>query len=144
MNIEEFENKAYEIATANCLTETFNKEQYSAMSEEEVFVHVWEPFENFSEGELCAQIQQIADDIIRAYKHLIFGSDVIINDNALFEDTVEGLATRVKDDLTEEQVREFLDEDEMSFVMEKMFDAQSDAIIEIEERAIRHFKEKEQ
>lgn len=144
MNIEEFRNKAYEIATGNCLTQAFNKEQYDAMSEEEVFVYVREPFENFSEVELCAQIQQIADDIIRAYKHLLFGSDVIINDNALFEDTIEGLATRVKDDLTEEQVREFLDENEMSFVMEKMFDAQSDAIIELEERAIEYFKEEEQ
>ena len=144
MNIEEFRNKAYEIATGNYLTETFNEEKFDELTNEEIELYCYSEFKNTGTDIVSNNIEKLASDIIKAYKHLIFGSDVIINDNALFEDTVEGLATRVKDDLTEEQVREFLDEDEMSFVMEKMFDAQSDAIIEIEERAIRHFKKKEQ
>lgn len=144
MNIEEFENKAYEIATSNYLTETFNKEQFYELTNKEIELYCYSEFRNTGTDIVSNNIEKLADDIIRAYKHLLFGSDVIINDNALFEDTVEGLATRVKDDLTEEQVREFLDENEMSFVMEKMFDAQSDAIIELEERAIEYFKEGEQ
>ena len=144
MNIEEFRNKAYEIATGNYLTETFNEEKFDELTNEEIELYCYSEFKNTGTDIVSNNIEKLASDIIKAYKHLIFGSDVIINDNALFEDTVEGLATRVKDDLTEEQVREFLDENEMSFVMEKMFDAQSDAIIELEERAIEYFKEEEQ
>lgn len=136
MNMEEFRDKAYEIATGNCLVETFNKKQYDAMNEEEVFVYVWEPFENFSSGELCSQIEQIANDIINAYKELISGSTVIINDNQLLEDTVEGMLEVLENKYSEKEVRDFLDENEMSFVMEEMFDAQSNAIQNLKEKMI--------
>lgn len=143
MNKEEFKNKAYEIATGNCLTETFNKEKYDSMNEEEVFVYVWEPFENLSSGELCSQIEQIANDIINLYteedsKQEDFG--FIINDKALYEDTIEGIMNITEDTgLTEEQVREYMDENEMSNIVEAMYEAQSNEIQNIKDKILEHY-----
>ena len=40
MTTNQLEDVAYKIATGNCLTESFNKSEYDAMTEDEVFVHV--------------------------------------------------------------------------------------------------------
>lgn len=65
-------------------------------------------------------------------------SCIIVNDNALFEDSVEGLISLVKEDgITEEEVREFLDDNEMAYILDEMFDAQSNALQEIKDRLLK-------
>ena len=141
MNMQEFKNKAYEIATGNYLTETFNEEKFDELTNEEIELYCYSEFRNTSTDIVSNNIEKLADDIINAYKHLIFGSDVIINDNALLEDTVEGLGTLLNETkIKEKEIRKFLDEDEMSFVMEKMFDAQSDAIKELKSKILEENK----
>lgn len=58
-------------------------------------------------------------------------SCVIINDNALLDDTIEGILDRTNNKFTAEQVRSYLDENVMARIIDTMFDAQSNEIIEI-------------
>ena len=58
-------------------------------------------------------------------------SCVIINDNALLDDTIEGILDRTNNKFTAEQVRDYLDENVMARIIDTMFDAQSNEIIEI-------------
>ena len=64
MTTNDLNNKAYSIATGNCLTKSFNKNEYDAMTEEEIYLYVWEPFEILDAKALCVQIEQIANEII--------------------------------------------------------------------------------
>lgn len=55
----------------------------------------------------------------------------IINEKGLLQDTIEGMCERLGTNFTKEEVIEFLDENKMSRVMEVMFEAQSNEIIEM-------------
>ena len=58
-------------------------------------------------------------------------SCIIINDNALLDDTIEGLLDRTDNKFTLEQVKAYLDDNVMSRIVEAMFNAQSNEIVEI-------------
>lgn len=64
----------------------------------------------------------------------------IINDKALYQDTIEGIMNITEDTgLTEEQVREYMDENEMSTIVEAMYDAQSTEIYNIKDKILEHY-----
>lgn len=64
----------------------------------------------------------------------------IINDKALYEDTIEGIMNITEDTgLTEEQVREYMDENEMSKIVEAMYEAQSNEIYNIKGHILEHY-----
>ena len=75
MTTNQLEDIAYKIATGNCLTESFSKSEYDAMTEDEVFVHVWQPFENFSTNELCNEIANLARLIIDNFQVFVKDED---------------------------------------------------------------------
>jgi hypothetical protein len=56
----------------------------------------------------------------------------IINEEALLEDTAEGLADRLDTDIV--QASAWITDDDMEWIMEMMFCAQSDCIAELAER----------
>ena len=64
----------------------------------------------------------------------------IINDEVLYEDTIEGIMTLMEGiDITEEQVREYMDENEMSKIVEAMYEAQSNEIYNIKGHILEHY-----
>lgn len=71
MTTDDLNNKAYLIATGNCLTEAFNKAEYDAMTAKEVYNYVWEPFEQLTPKDLCIQIEQIANGIINNFNEFV-------------------------------------------------------------------------
>lgn len=71
MTKAELEDIAYRIATGNTLAQAFNKYEYDEMNASDIYDFVWQPFELLSEGELCQQIQQIADEIIDNFKGFV-------------------------------------------------------------------------
>lgn len=64
MTTNDLNNKAYSIVTGNCLTKSFNKNEYNAMTEEEIYLYVWEPFEILDAKALCLHVEQIVNEII--------------------------------------------------------------------------------
>ena len=66
--------------------------------------------------------------------------EFIINDEVLYEDTIEGIMTLMEGiDITEEQVREYMDENEMSKIIEAMYDAQANEIQNIKGHILEHY-----
>lgn len=66
--------------------------------------------------------------------------EFIINDEVLYEDTIEGIMTLMEGiDITEEQVREYMDENEMSKIVEAMYDAQANEIQNIKGHILEHY-----
>jgi Asp-tRNA(Asn)/Glu-tRNA(Gln) amidotransferase C subunit len=70
------------------------------------------------------------------------GIGFVINDEALLEDTIRGIQELAGTEFTEEEIREFLDENEMSTVVEAMYNAQTQEVYEIVNR-MRAEKEEE-
>ena len=67
-------------------------------------------------------------------------SKFIINDEALYEDTIQGIMDIMEgSNITEEQVREYMDENEMSNIVEAMYEAQSNEIQNIKEHILEHY-----
>ena len=72
-------------------------------------------------------------------------SKFIINDEALYEDTIQGIMDIMEgSDITEEQVREYMDENEMSSIVEAMYEAQSNEIQNIKKHILEHYNLEEE
>ncbi len=64
----------------------------------------------------------------------------IINDEVLLEDTVSGIMKLTSGSgLTEEQIRDYLDENEMNTITEAMYEAQSFEIQNMVPEILEHF-----
>lgn len=70
MDMKEFRNKAYEIATKTYLTEKLNEEQFDNITDEQIELFCYSDFKNMPTSEINECIEQLADDIIRAFGHL--------------------------------------------------------------------------
>ena len=66
-----FNDIAYNIATGNSLTKTLSKDEYDALTAEEVYELVWEPLEMLSPEALCEHIEQIAWNIIDSFENIV-------------------------------------------------------------------------
>ena len=72
MTLEQLQEKAYYIATANTMTESFD---YYEFQEINCTDYAWEPLEDFDERSYTDLVTSIADAIIRDFKHLVADDD---------------------------------------------------------------------
>ena len=120
----DLENEAYNLATGSALTTNLSKDEYEALTAEEVYEHVWQPLEMLSPSALCQHIEEIANGIIDIYEDK---QDEIINDSALLVDSISMLNDRVYDGITTDMVKAYLaDHSEiMPSTVNAMYEAQS-------------------
>ncbi len=70
MNKEELQDIAMKIATGNSGTESFSWDEFYSESLD-ITEYAWEPFEYWNQKQYNEHVTQIAEDIIRNFKHLI-------------------------------------------------------------------------
>ena len=67
MRAKKLRDKAWSIAAYNVLCEEVTYDELHSMSDKDLTDIAWEPFEQWSAGELYAHIEQMAESIIREF-----------------------------------------------------------------------------
>ena len=71
MQLKELQDKAYLIATGNCMLEYYNYDEFQALEEAPTGPDAWEPFEHWSSDMIINHVAQVADSIIRDFRELV-------------------------------------------------------------------------
>ena len=59
---------------------------------------------------------------------------MIIDEKKLLEDVIEGVSNYLERELTSDEIEEYLDDYEMSWIIDEMFEAESECIVKIAEK----------